>query len=271
MEIRHDVDLTSFSKLRLKSKGSLILIESREELAKAILDNNFTPVGDGFNIVLAPQPEKPLLKFKQSNLIFDGLRVLASSDLRLKPFINKLNAQGIHHMDFLKVIPGTVGGALFMNAGTKVGEIKEFVESVTVMCRKSGEIRTLSNDECVFQYRNSIFQEGEHYILEALFNFEDKVVKEQNSKRTVNRIQYPNCGSIFKNPPGHKAGILIDQCGLKGTERNGLVISHDHANVIINTAKTASLPDFLELVELIQSEVKKKHQVDLELEVRIIQ
>ena len=182
---------------------------------------------------------------------------------------------GFGDMSNMSWIPGTVGGALFMNAGAFGTEIEEFVESVDVITQ-GGKIKTLSHKECAFQYRKSIHLQDK-IILGAtmLFSSSDKEKMKANSDDIISRrksrqpLDYPSCGSVFKRPPGNYAGTLIEKSGLKGFRIGGAELSEKHANFILNKNQ-AKAQDIYDIIKHVQETVKKKHDIQLEREVKLI-
>ena len=170
-------------------------------------------------------------------------------------------------------IPGTLGGALFMNAGTVNGSICEFTKSV-YMLTPEGPV-TISMQPELYSYRGQCFCGADRVIIEAelIFTPSDKdesaVYRHYIQRRQDTQPQGWCCGSVFKNPPGEHAGRLIEACGLKGTRNGGAVISEKHANFIMNE-DNATFEDVLGLIQLVKDTVYNKFGVNLEEEVRII-
>ncbi len=170
-------------------------------------------------------------------------------------------------------IPGTLGGALYMNAGTVNGSICQFTEAVTLLTPEGAQ--TVSMEPALYIYRSQMFC-GEHeVILDALLTFtvsdrdESEVYEHYIRRRSETQPQGWCCGSVFKNPPDNHAGRLIESCGLKGTRQGGAVISEKHANFIMNE-DNASFEDVLGLIQLVKDTVYTRFGIRLEEEVRII-
>ncbi len=182
---------------------------------------------------------------------------------------------GVGDMSNMSWIPGTVGGALFMNAGAFGTEIEEFVVSVDVITKK-GEFKTLSHEECGFAYRKTKALQDK-IILAAKFNFaaHDVEPMKLNSQYIIDRrkskqpLDFPSCGSVFKRPPGNYAGTLIEQCGLKGYPFGGAAVSDKHANFILNK-NDAKASDIYNIIKHIQKTVFAETGVTLEREVKLI-
>jgi UDP-N-acetylmuramate dehydrogenase len=175
---------------------------------------------------------------------------------------------------FFAGIPGTVGGALAMNAGAFGGETWTNVESVTTIDRR-GEVRERARAEFEIDYR-TVRGPASEWFLGATFRFEHDAsssmgaIKELLARRNAAQpLGYPSCGSVFRNPPGDFAGRLIEQAGLKGRQLGGAMVSDKHANFILN-AGNATAADIEALIGEVRSAVQRSSGVELELEVRVI-
>jgi UDP-N-acetylmuramate dehydrogenase len=170
-------------------------------------------------------------------------------------------------------IPGSVGGALYMNAGTVNGSTCEYVETVDLLTPE-GE-KQIRMEPGLYAYRNQRFCAPGDVILGAVFRFqpsdrdERTIYEHYIQRRLEKQPQGYCCGSVFKNPPGDHAGRLIEACGLKGTRQGGAIISPQHANFIMNE-NHATFEDIMALIELVKNTVHERHGVQLEEEVRII-
>lgn len=178
--------------------------------------------------------------------------------------------------EFACGIPGSIGGAVYMNAGAYGGEIKDVLAEVDVLLA-DGTLKTLTNEEMAFSYRHSKIQEMDAVVLEARFQLtagEHEVIKGRMDELTELRqskqpLEYPSCGSVFKRPVGHFTGQLIQEAGLQGLKWGGAQISEKHAGFIVNIDH-ATATDYTELIAHIQEVIKEKFDVSLETEVRII-
>jgi len=176
--------------------------------------------------------------------------------------------------EFFAGIPGTVGGALTMNAGAHGGETWERVESVRTIDR-AGEIHLRSPAEYSVGYR-SVTGPSNEWFLEATFRFEPGVTASMDAmkqmlerRKATQPLGLPSCGSVFRNPPGDHAARLIEAAGLKGYRIGGAEVSPKHANFIINTGD-ATATDIEELIEHVRQTVIEQHGVELKHEVRIV-
>lgn len=178
--------------------------------------------------------------------------------------------------EFACGIPGSVGGAVFMNAGAYDGEVKNVFDSADILF-PDGSIRTLNNEEMQFTYRHSAIQDNGGMILRARFRLEtgdQQAIKKRMEELTELRqlkqpLEYPSCGSVFKRPEGHFTGKLIQDAGLQGLKWGGAQISEKHAGFIVNV-DNATATDYVELIAHIQKTIKEKFGVTLETEVRVI-
>lgn len=183
---------------------------------------------------------------------------------------------GLTGLEFAGGIPGSVGGAVTMNAGAYGGEMAQVLESVTFL-DEAGEVCTLPVSECGFGYRKSIFSQRKCLVLRARFRLEQGdgyAIKARMDELTAKRrekqpLEYPSAGSMFKRPPGHFAAALIDQCGLKGLTVGGAQVSEKHAGFVVNRGG-ATCADVLELVDRVKGEVLRQTGVELEMEVKVL-
>ena len=178
--------------------------------------------------------------------------------------------------EFASGIPGTLGGAVYMNAGAYGGETKDCLESATVVTR-DGEVKTYTNAELHFSYRHSLLQENDEIVIAATFALKagDKAtILDQmnylNALRSYKQpLEYPSCGSVFKRPTGHFVGPMLIKAGLQGKQIGGAQVSTKHAGFIVNKGG-ATATDYLNLIHYIQKTIKEKYGIALQTEVRII-
>lgn len=228
-----------------------------------------------------------------SNLIFsddefDGvlIRLDSFNDINVKDTIITAGAgvslvklsyrtlkEGLTGLEFASGIPGTVGGAVFMNAGAYKSDMGYIVSEVKVLTPDL-RVKKLYNKDMKFKYRTSFIKENPEYIcLEAkmvLMHGDKKAIKElietRRQKRLLSQpLEYPSAGSVFRNPEGDFAGRLIEECGLKGRQIGGAKVSKKHANFIVNK-NNASAKDIKDLIELVHDKVQKETNVDLKIE-----
>jgi UDP-N-acetylmuramate dehydrogenase len=206
----------------------------------------------------------------------EGNTVYADAGASLRDITARSIDAGLSGLEFAGGIPGALGGGVCMNAGAYGGELKDFITFVRVLTPK-GEIKDLSSAELHFSYRKSIIPEEDLVVLGAALrlskgdrNASLKLLADLNQRRRdCQPLKYPSAGSTFKRPPGHFAGTLIEQCGLKGCAAGGAMVSYKHAGFIINTGGATSA-DIYALIRRVQDEVLKKTGVALQTEVKMI-
>mgnify|MGYP001566320348 FL=1 len=239
-------------------------------------DISFTMLGNGSNVLVSDNGIRNVVINMESglhNIIFDGKYVTSESGVLLNRFVDFCIQREFAGVEMLAGIPGTIGGAIVMNAGAHNGEISDFLIDVEIM--RGSEITIVSKKEAEFQYRNSALQND--VVLSARFEFpkgnKDTLIttrKEMLQKRNSTQpLDYPNSGSVFKNPKPLFAARLIEEAGLKGTRIGDAEISQKHANFIINHGN-AKASDVLSLMKLGKKIVKQKFNISLHPEVKLI-
>ncbi|MBF6626072.1 UDP-N-acetylmuramate dehydrogenase [Aerococcaceae bacterium zg-BR9] len=179
-------------------------------------------------------------------------------------------------LEFACGIPGSIGGAVYMNAGAYGGEVVDVIESVDVLTTE-GVVKTIANSDCDFSYRHSRFQATDDIILGVRFKLsagdsdeiEAKISHLTDLRQSKQPLEYPSCGSVFKRPEGYFTGKLIQDAGLQGHRIGGAEVSKKHAGFIVNINQ-ATATDYVQLIAHIQDEIWRRNQVRLETEVRII-
>ena len=213
---------------------------------------------------------------KLNNIEVKGNQIISQAGAKL---IDTTYVALEHHLtgfEFACGIPGSIGGAVFMNAGAYGGEIKDVFVSCEVLY-PDGQIKTLSSKEMAFSYRHSAIQAQHCIVLSATFalqagNYAEikaKMDELTHLRASKQPLEYPSCGSVFKRPVGHYTGPLIEQAGLKGMTIGGAQVSEKHAGFIVNI-NHATATDYVNLIHYIQKVIKEKFDVTLETEVRII-
>ncbi|HEX6593185.1 MAG TPA: UDP-N-acetylmuramate dehydrogenase [Bacillota bacterium] len=205
-----------------------------------------------------------------------GTKIIAQSGARIIDVSQEALRQELTGLEFACGIPGSVGGALYMNAGAYGGEIKDVLEEAIVVDR-DGDLLTLSAEELDLSYRTSNIPERGYIVLEGTFSlregsYEDikAIMDDLTFKRESKQpLEYPSCGSVFKRPPGYYAGKLIQDSGLQGKQVGGAQVSLKHAGFIVNK-QDATAEEYIQLIHHIQETVKGKFGVTLEREVKII-
>ena len=234
-------------------------------------------VGNGSNLLIGDKGFRGLvlcLGKPFSALERDGIFLKAQCGILLSKLAREAEAAGLSGLEFASGIPGTLGGALFMNAGAYGGEMKQVVEEITWLL-PDGTIQTLPAKEAKFGYRFSQAQKNGAVFLEAKLSLKPgnqeqirKKAEELNQKRRQKQpLEYPSGGSTFKRPEGYFAGKLIEEAGLAGLRVGGASVSVKHCGFVINDGN-GTAEDILNLCRLIQQKVGESSGVRLELEIR---
>jgi len=258
--------------------GSVEDIQSVIEICKKS-DVPYFIMGNGSNLLVRDKGMRCVvikLGDRFANVTTDGNIVIAQAGVLLSVLSEKIAMEGLKGFEFANGIPGTLGGAVTMNAGAYGGEMKDIVKGVKVL-DVWGKTKSLLSEELEFGYRTSVIQARSYIVLEVEMEFEKgnyeeiaAITKELAEKRTAKQpLDLPSCGSVFKRPPGHFAGKLIEDSGLKGKRIGGAQVSELHCGFIVNIGN-ATAGDVLDLVKLVQETVKCKFGIQLETEVKII-
>lgn len=191
--------------------------------------------------------------------------------------VSKLAArEGLTGLEFACGIPGTVGGAMVMNAGAYGGEIQDVIKQCTVVTPQ-GELLVLKKEDLDLGYRTSVISKKGYFVLSAEFELsygeqvqiDEKIADLTHQRTSKQPLEFPSAGSVFKRPPGYFAGKLIQDSDLQGKGFGGAEVSTKHAGFIVNK-DNATATDYIKTIQLVQSTVKEKFGVDLELEVKIV-
>ena len=232
-------------------------------------------IGGGSNLLVSDRGVNGLVVSLEKyfkNINFDKDKCYAEAGIKLSRLVKNCIKQNIIGFETLIGIPGTLGGALIMNAGAFGNEISTYLTCIELLNNK-GVIEKKTADEIEFKYRSSTFNKDD-IILSAEFRMENapqnQIIKNRddaNHKRKNSQpLKFRSAGSVFKNPEGFSAGYLIDQAGLKRKSIGGAMISDIHANFIINQ-ENAKADDVVKLINIIRDTVLKKYSIALELEI----
>lgn len=245
----------------------------------AYLQERSVPIfilGRGSNVLVSDKGIRGAVISVESalqTLIRKNGRVIAEAGVRLTHFVDFCIQHELAGVEMLAGIPGTVGGAIAMNAGAHGGEISDFVVDVEVL--RNGTVTHVRKEEADFSYRHSGFTND--IVLSATFVLphgkKEELIQRRREcvlkRNKTQPLELPNLGSMFKNPPNAYAAVLIEQAGLKGKRVGGAQVSEKHANFIVNTG-TATAEDVLQLVRLVQRTVYQHFGVNMELEVKLV-
>ena len=259
-------------------------IEQIQEVLKYSKQNNIKLyiIGNGSNLLVSDEGIKGIvLKIAVDNietLESDfGVLVKAGAGVKIMALAQILKKDGITGFEELAGIPGTMGGANYMNAGAYGKELKDIIVSTKAINKETGEIETLKNEEQELKYRNSIFKNRKYIIIETMLNLQrgepEEIERKMNEfaiqRKEKQPLEYPSAGSTFKRGEKFITAKLIDECGLKGYQIGGAQISEKHAGFIINK-NNATSKDILDLIKYTKKKVFEKFGVQIEEEVEII-
>lgn len=222
-------------------------------------------------IVLKPNIQEIDLQEKENKIC-----ITVGAGVPLPKLAIEMGKKGYTGLEFAAGIPGTIGGAVRMNAGAYGGEMKDVVVSTTYM-DLDGNIKTISNEKHEFEYRKSIFAKNKYIILSTnielqkgnIEEIEQKVAENMKSRREKQPIDMPSAGSTFKRQEGIITAKLIDEAGLKGFEIGDAQVSEKHAGFVVNKGN-ATAEDVLNLIKYIQDKLYEKFNVKIELEVEVV-
>lgn len=283
LELRENEPMSRHTSFRVGGPVALMALpKTKAEASQAVKTaraHGIVPffLGNGSNLLVPDEGYegflmKPAGEFNE--IREENRHLVAGSAVTLARLAVAALDRGLTGLEFAHGIPGTVGGAVFMNAGAYGGEMAQVVTAVTCL-NAEGEIETVTDFK--FGYRTSAFSDGSRMILSASFKLEqgdrdaikarmDELCAQRQSKQP---LEYPSAGSMFKRPVGYFAGALIEQAGLKGFTVGGAQVSEKHAGFVINRGG-ATCSDVLELVRQVQEKVKANAGVELEMEVKIL-
>lgn len=236
-----------------------------------------TVIGNGTNLLVKDKGIRGIvLQPKFEEIRIDGEEIEAGSGVLLSKLSKIAYGNSLSGLEFASGIPGTVGGAITMNAGAYGGEFKDIVISTTYI-DKELNIHVINNKEHKFEYRNSIFKDNNFIIISSKMklnkgikeNIEAKMNSNLNKRKKSQPINYPNAGSTFKRGNEFITAEIIDKCGLKGYNIRDAYVSERHAGFIINKGK-AKAKDVIELIKYIRETVYEKYKIEIETEIKII-
>ena len=261
-----------------------IKAESTENIISAIdiakkYNKQYIITGNGSNILVKDGGIDGIvinIGNEMSKIKCDGTKIYAQAGAMLSALATAAADEELTGLEFASGIPGTVGGAVFMNAGAYDGEIKDIIEYADVI-DSEGNTHRLTKDELELSYRHSVIAEKNMIVVGAMFNLSkgikknitDKMADFAKRRRDKQPLNYPSAGSTFKRPEGYFAGKLIEDSGLKGKTVGGAQVSEKHAGFVVNIGNATS-SDIIALMDGCIETVYNKFGVKLEPEVRIL-
>lgn len=259
----------------------MAVVETKEELSQLIsylgrIEQEYFVLGNGSNLLVGDKGYRGIIVKLGPRLSAVGVEknhIAAGAGALLSKVAAAARDAGLSGLEFAAGIPGSIGGAIVMNAGAYGGEMKQVVQMVRVI-DKEGEILTLDNDTMEFGYRTSIIRDRPFIVLGVVLKLTpgnkeeigarmEELMKQRKSKQP---LEYPSAGSTFKRPEGYYAGKLIMDAGLRGYRIGGAQVSEKHCGFVINRGG-ASAADIREVIEEVQERVKDRFHVRLEPEV----
>lgn len=285
--IRFDCPMNQFTTFRVGGNVDILYfareLRDLQQIVSYLCETNipYLVVGKGSNLLVKDNGFRGVVIVLQGELAaieHSGEKnemVLAGGGLSIVELLTQCSRKGLGGLEFLSGIPGTVGGAVAMNAGAFGNDIGSMVQEIHAV-NQQGDLVTVRRSQLNFSYRESSISEGT-VIVKARFQLKHespeivaKRVADYLTRRKASQpLEYPSAGSVFKNPPNDYAGRLVEQVGLKGRRLGGAMISPKHANYIVNTGG-AKAKDILTLMELAKEKVKKETGIELEPELRIV-
>ena len=283
LEVRAQEPMCRHTSFRIGGPAALMALpKTVEEAASAVQaarEIGVVPffLGNGSNLLVPDQGvERFLIKAAGGldDCSLSGTTITAGSGATLARLSLFARDNGLTGLEFAQGIPGTLGGAVTMNAGAYGGEMAQVVKAVRCL-NEDGSVEEVTDFD--FAYRQSAFSDGKRMILSVVMELKEgdreeiRLRMEELSfqRQSKQPLEYPSAGSMFKRPVGYFAAALIDQCGLKGFTVGGAQVSEKHAGFVVNRGG-ATCADVLELVKQVKIRVKEQTGVDLEMEVRIL-
>lgn len=284
MKIEFDEPLSKYTYTKTGGPADAVAFPETKEDLKTLInwvkDNQIplTILGNASNLIVRDGGIRGLVIIltAMKKMSINGNEVYAQSGVPLIEVSRKAGASSLTGLEFACGIPGSIGGAVYMNAGAYGGEVADVIESVDVLTRE-GEFKTIQCEECEFSYRHSVFQTNEDIVIGVKFVLAQgdgeaihaKMAELTHLRESKQPLEYPSCGSVFKRPTGYFTGKLIQEAGLQGYRIGGAEVSKKHAGFIVNI-DNATATDYVRLIEYIQEVIWRNNQVRLEPEVRII-
>ncbi len=285
MKMIRNADMSTLTSFKAGGTADIILPDSLEDLQGVLAGYHeknwdFIFLGNGTDTLFRDgHTDTSVIKLGSSfsDIIISGNRILCGAGALMSQAANAALNAGLSGLENISGIPGSVGGAVFMNAGAYGTEMKDVLLAAEIVSRDGSEVKAVPVEELDMSYRHSILQESGDIVTSVVFDLTpgDRReialrMRDMSRKRASKQpLSYPSCGSFFKRPEGYYAGKLIEDSGLKGLSVGGAQVSVKHAGFLINRGG-ATARDVIDLMHLVQNTVKNRFGVELEPEVRIV-
>lgn len=269
LKLEQNVMLKKYTTFKVGGPADIFITPRTEQALKSLTriinesEQSYFVLGKGSNIIVGDKGYDGVIIYtgQLDKIKVDNNTIVAQSGATLKDIAEIAQDHSLTGMEFASGIPGSLGGAVFMNAGAYGGEMNDIIQKVSAVDQK-GQKKVMPKKELNLSYRSSIFQENEYIILDAFLelkkgkkeNIRAKMDKLERKRKTKQPLEYPSAGSSFKRPEDHYTGPLIEKANMKGYQIGGAQVSEKHAGFIINKGN-ATAQDIIKLIQKIQKEV----------------
>jgi UDP-N-acetylmuramate dehydrogenase len=284
-EVRFNEPLAPYTTWKIGGPADVLLIpHTKQQLVEAMRFFRahripWTVIGRGSNLLVTDKGVRGVvIKLGESleTVRFEGTQVIAGGAYSFIKLSVMAGKEGLTGLEFAGGIPGSVGGAVYMNAGAHGSDVSRILKQAEILL-DTGDLVTLKRENFQYAYRHSILQKKPGIVTEAVFQLEYGDRKEiaaamaayKDRRLRTQPLQLACAGSVFRNPTGHHAAKLIEQAGLKGLRAGGAEVSTLHANFIVNTGQ-ATADDVITLIDLVQAKVLKQYGILLQPEVLVV-
>lgn len=282
--VKENVSMKEYTSFKIGGRAKIMIepdnARGTAAALKALKEKNITPyvLGNGSNLIVSDEGlENPVIHIgkQMSKIETDGEMIICQAGALLSSVAKIAQKNALTGMEFAHGIPGSVGGAVCMNAGAYGGEMKDIVDWIDY-ASSDGEFYRMDNDTADFSYRHSFFSDKNYVVTAVGLKLKrgdgDEILKKMKElaekRREKQPLEYPSAGSTFKRPEGHFAAALIEEANLKGVSVGGASVSEKHSGFIVNCGN-ATAKDVLELIEQVKKRVYEYSGVMLECEVKL--
>ncbi len=284
LKVKQNIMLKEYTSFKVGGPADIFVTPTTEQalmnLTRVIneSDQSYFVLGKGSNIIVGDKGYKGIIIYtgQLDKISVHKNTITAQSGATLKDIAEIAQDYSLTGMEFASGIPGSLGGAVFMNAGAYGGEMNDIIQKVSAVDQK-GQKKVMPKKELNLSYRSSIFQENKYIIMDALLELKkgnkndirEKMDKLERKRKKKQPLEYPSAGSSFKRPENHYTGPLIEKANMKGYQIGGAQVSEKHAGFIINK-DNATAQDIVKLIQKIQKEVYEISGVKLKPEPKFL-